>query len=121
MEPITTAIVAALASLAEPAVKDAYQALKSLIVRKLGEGSEVLTAVESLESKPDSAGRRETLNEEVAASPAAGDAEILAAVQALTAALEKLPGGSCHVQQSVTGDRNVFSGTGDISIGGPPR
>ena len=120
MEPITTAIIAALAGLAEPAVRDAYEGLKSLILRKLGVGHEVVGAVENLEKKPESAGRRETLKEELAASPIAADDEVLAAARALLEALQKQPGGPQIIQQTVTGSRNVFSGTGDIHIGGAP-
>ena len=36
MDPITTAILAALAKLAEPAIKDSYDGLKAIIKRKFG-------------------------------------------------------------------------------------
>jgi hypothetical protein len=120
MEPITTALVAALGKLAEPAVKDAYEALKLLIAKKLGAKHPVIEAVGSLEQKPDSRGRRETLGEEVAGSAAASDAEIVAAARALLDNVQKHGGGQHVVQQNVTGDRNIFSGTGDVNIGGPP-
>lgn len=120
MEPITTAIIAALASLAEPAVKDAYHALKELVVKTLGMDHEVVRAVSSLEEKPDSEGRRATLNEELAASEAAKDPAIAAATQALLDQLKRLPGSQENVRQTVTGNRNIFSGTGDINIGGTP-
>ena len=73
-----------------------------------------------MEAKPDSPGRRETLTEELAASDAAKDAEIVAAAQALLDRVRQLPGGQEVVRQTVTGDRNIFSGTGDIHIGGQP-
>ena len=120
MEPITTALIAALGKLAEPAVKDAYEGLKTLIARKLGAKNPVLDAVDSLEKKPDSAGRRETLNEEVTGSAASADAEIVAAARALLENVQKHGGGPQIVQQNVTGNRNIFSGTGDINIGGGP-
>ena len=120
MEPITTALVAALGKLAEPAVKDAYDALKRLLAKKLGVGHPAVEAVDQLEKKPESNGRREILGEELASSSAATDQEILSSVQALLEQVKK-PGGVTHtVQQSVTGDRNIFSGTGDIHIGGKP-
>ena len=120
MEPITTALVAALGKLAEPAVKDAYEGLKALIVRKLGAKHPVVDAVGSLEKKPDSAGRRETLGEEITSSTAAADAEIVAAARALLENVQKQGGSQDIVQQNVTGNRNIFSGTGDINIGGRP-
>jgi hypothetical protein len=120
MDPITAAIVAALAGLAEPAVKDAYEGLKSLIVKKLGGDHEAVAAVGDLEKKPDSAGRRATLGEELAASPITADAEVLAAAGRLLEVAHKHSATSASVQQTVTGSRNIFSGTGDIHIGGNP-
>ncbi|MGH7944221.1 MAG: hypothetical protein ACREH8_00880 [Opitutaceae bacterium] len=120
MEPITTALVAALGKLAEPAVRDAYEGLKALIVKKLGAKHAVVNAVENLEKKPESSGRRETLGEELAESAAAADAGIVAAARALLENVQKHGGGQAGVKQTVTGDRNIFSGTGDINIGGRP-
>ena len=117
MEPITAAIVAVLTSLAKPAAQDAYDALKKIIVRKFGSKPEVIEAVEQLEKKPDSPGRRETLQEEIVSSGAAQDEELLAAAQALSNCVKSQSGSTVH--QIVTGDRNIFSGTGDIQIGGP--
>jgi hypothetical protein len=118
MDPITTAILAALAKLADPAIKDAYDGLKAIIKKKFGAHHEVVQAVENLEKKPDSIGRRETLKEEFVGSGATADAEILAAARSLLENLKKQPGGQEIVQQIVTGNRNIFSGTGDIHIGG---
>ena len=60
MDPITTAIVAALPPLASDvvssAVKDAYAGLKSLIARKFGAESGV-KSVNDLEANPKSRGR----------------------------------------------------------------
>ena len=55
-----------------------------------------------------------------ASSPAPADQEILAAAQALLEQVKKHGGVTQTVQQRVTGDRNIFSGTGDIHIGGKP-
>jgi hypothetical protein len=118
MDPITTAILAGIAKLAEPAIKDAYEGLKAIVERKFGGHHEVVQAVESLEKKPDSIGRREMLKEEIAASGVGADAEVLAAARSLLDTLNKQPGGQETVQQIVTGSQNIFSGTGDIHIGG---
>jgi hypothetical protein len=118
MDPITTAILAALAKLAEPAIKDAYDGLKAIIKRKFGARHEVVHAVESLEEKPDSVGRREMLKTEIVGSGAAVDAEILAAARSLLKNVEKQPGGKQVVQQIVTGNHNISTVTGDIHIGG---
>lgn len=115
MDPITAAIVAALGTLAEPAVKDAYAALKAVIARKFGAQAEVTRAVETLEARPDSAGRRAALEEEIAAAAAARDQEILRLAEAL-ARQAQARSTTATVQQHVQGDRNVVSGTGDITI-----
>jgi hypothetical protein len=91
MDPITTAIIAALAAgavagatdVGKQAIADAYNGLKAVIRRKWGAQSELGQAVDSLESNPDSAGRQEVLAEEVAAAQADQDADIVAALQAL--------------------------------------
>jgi len=115
MDPITGAIVAALGTLAEPAVKDAYAGLKALIVRKFGREAEVTKAVETLEAKPDSPGRRAALEEEIAAAAAAKDQELLGLARVL-AERAQASATTSTVHQHVHGDRNVISGTGDITI-----
>ena len=117
MDPLTTAVLAALTKLTEPAIKDAYEGLKALIVKKFGSKHEVTKAVESLEQKPESTGRRETLQEEATTAKVLDDRDIAAAVNTLLERLGKQPGGQQTVQQTVIGNKNVFSGTGDIHIG----
>lgn len=119
MDPIFVALLAAVAKLAEPAVRDAYDGLKNLITKKLGARHAVPKAIQELEEKPESVGRQQTLKEEVAASQLDGDKEIVSAASALIEQLKKLPGGQQVVQQNVTGDRNIFSGTGNVNVSGP--
>jgi hypothetical protein len=84
MDPITTAIVAALGAGAisglteasKTAIADAYGRLKTLLGKKFGGDSEVVQAVNQLEVKPTSSGRKETLAEEIAAVHAEQDEEI---------------------------------------------
>jgi len=117
MDQITTAIVAGLGKLAEPAIKDAYNGLKTLIINRFGEKSNVVEAVEKLEQKPDSTGRRETLKEELSDANANHDEGIAKAAEILLQLLEKQPGGhDQNLQQTVHGDKNVFSGTGNVTI-----
>ncbi len=66
MDPITTAIVAALVSdLSKTAIKNSYNALKNALKKKFGSESDLIEAVNGLEKKPDSKGRKATLQEEV--------------------------------------------------------
>jgi phage terminase small subunit len=116
MDPITTAIIAALAKLSETAVRDAYQALKTLIAKKFGPNSDLAEAVTRLEQKPDSAGRLQTLGEEITAAKANQDDELRQAAEALLEQLKTLPGGEQRIQQIVTGIQNVVSGTGNVTV-----
>jgi len=119
MDPISTALISALAALTEPVVKDAYNGVKMLIHRKFGADSGLTTAVESLEQRPESKGRREVLVEEVAAAKAQQDSELLDAAESLIEKIESQPEGKqivYNVAQQITGHRNIVSGTGDINI-----
>jgi hypothetical protein len=110
MEPITTtAIVAALAagvaksasSVGEKVLVDGYTALKALLQRKFGGESKVLKAVDDLEAKPDSEGRRLTLKEEVGEAKADEDPEIRQVAQALLDQLQAQPAGRQHIQHAM--------------------
>jgi hypothetical protein len=92
MDPITTAIVAAVSALsteaiggltdtAKTAVNDGYNKLKDLLTKKHGEGSEVVQAIDQLEAKPESQGRKAMLQEEITAIKAEQDDEIVAAAK----------------------------------------
>ncbi|MFL5539719.1 MAG: hypothetical protein ACJ8J0_12040 [Longimicrobiaceae bacterium] len=119
MDPITTAITAALAHLGAAAVKDAYAGLKALLVRKFGADSKVTEAVDGVEARPESEGRKAVLAEELAAAGAGDDEEIVRAARALAAAVEAHGGPAVSVQQNVQGDGNVFSGTGNVTVQRP--
>ena len=91
MDPITTAILAALIAgvtagatdVGKKAIGDAYEGLKAVIKTKFGAQSDLATSITNLENKPDSEGRKAMLEEEVLAVQADRDAEILVAVQSL--------------------------------------
>lgn len=106
MDPITTAIVAALSAGAlsgltetsKTAITDAYARLKTLLTKKFGSESDVVHAVNEVEAKPDSAGRQATLQEEVAAVKVDQDQEVLQTAQVLLQLLQAIPEGGQHVQ-----------------------
>jgi hypothetical protein len=103
MDPITTAVIAAPAGgvasgTAESVTVISYQALKSFLKRKFGKDGEVVKAVNNLEARPDSAGRKETLKEEVLAARADQDPEILEAAWALLDRIGAQAGGEHHIQ-----------------------
>ena len=80
------------------AVVAAYGKLKALLVKKFGGKSDVVQAVEQVEAKPDSNGRKETLAEEIAEVKANQDPEIVQAAQILLQAVQGLPEGGQHMQ-----------------------
>ena len=116
MDPITLAIVAALAKLSENVISDAYQALKAAIAQKCGVDSEVVKAIESVESKPDSSGRKETLKEEVANAKIEQNPELVQLANDVLARLKEVPGGQTIINQNVSGSNHTFSGSGDVTI-----
>jgi hypothetical protein len=87
MDPVTTAIVAALSAgtiagltdTAKTAITDGYNKLKDLLTKMHGENSDVVQAVEKLEAKPDSKARKGVLAEEITIAKAEQDEEIIAA------------------------------------------
>jgi hypothetical protein len=123
MDPITVAIVAAvtagLAGVSEQAVADAYNGLKGLLRRKFGKDSNVVQAADEVETNPRSKSRPATLNEEVLATGADKDPELLAAAEDLLSRLKATPAGRTVVNQIVAGDKNIFSGTGNVTVHGP--
>jgi hypothetical protein len=80
-EVVTNAIIAALSAgavagatdTAKSAIADAYQCLKALIKKKYGDHSDVAEAIDKLEAKPDSGGRRHTALEELQAVNSTSD------------------------------------------------
>ena len=116
MDIICTAILAATAKLSEAAIKDSYDALKKLIQRKFGQQSDVAKAVDQLEQKPASAGRSAVLHEEILNVGAVNDTELIIAAKALLKKLNEKEEPKTIVQQSVSGNQNIFSGSGNVSV-----
>jgi hypothetical protein len=121
MDPITLAITTALGKLGETIIADAYAALKAALQKKYGIDGNLSQAVEKLEQKPDSNARKEVLKEEVKAVKADRDPELLKTAQALIAKLKELPDGQTIINQTITGNKNIFSGTGDVTVTNPPQ
>ena len=124
MDPITMAVVAALTAgatsglteAAKTMITDAYQGLKNLIKKRIGDQSNVITSIEVLEAKPQSVGRQQTLNEEIVDAHITQDLDILQAAHNLLSLIKAEPGGERHVQQ-VTGNYNaVVQGSGNATV-----
>jgi hypothetical protein len=113
MDPVTTAIIAALTAGAisgvtetsKKAIVDAYEGLKKILRQKFGKKSEIIQAVNLLEKKPDSTGRQETLKEEVARVKAEKDEEILLAAQEILTLIQN----NSNIQHTQTAIGNYIA------------
>lgn len=97
MDPITTAIIAAVAAgitdIGKKAVGDAYQGLKTLIKSKFGQENKISKAITELEASPEAEGRKQILAETVAQQKAAQDPELLNIAKELIRALQESESG----------------------------
>jgi hypothetical protein len=113
MDPITTAIAAAvLTDLSKDAIKGSYKALKDALKKKFGAESDLVDAVDKLEKKPDSEGRKATVQEEVSVAKANEEPEILKLAQDLLDKIKEQPGG-----QEINNQTQINTVSG-VNIGG---
>ena len=125
MEPVTTAVIAAvtagatngLTEIAKVAISDGYTGLKSLLIRKFGIESPVIKAIQDIEEKPSSPGRRQTLDEEIKEANIGNDQEILHAIKTLKKVMERndIPLNVNIIQVNGTGAIGAVSG-GTVTI-----
>jgi hypothetical protein len=126
MDPITTAIVAAIPALASglvtSSVKDAYEGLKSIIRRKWGDAAPISKAITAIEKDPTSRAQAAVLEERVGAVKATEDADVLQALRVLVEQMKthgiggeavasiqlNISGGT---QTGIIGAQNVSAGT----------
>ena len=119
MDPITASLVAALAvgvaggltETGKQLIPDAYNALKDALKKKFGDDGDLADAVNSLEKKPDSKGRATTVQEEIEASGAAKNPELLKLADALQAALKESGAGDTY-QANLSGSGAIAQGEG---------
>ena len=124
MDPVTTAIMAAIAGgvasggskSVEKPVTDACEGLNDILKRKLGSDSDVLVALQRVAAQPEREGHRVTLCEEIQEAPVDEGLEILRTAELLRDMIQEQPDRRKLVQQLVRGDNNIFSATGDIRV-----
>jgi hypothetical protein len=116
MDIVTPTVIAALSMLSESVIKDGYEKLKNALTRKRDDSEGLVKAIKLLEEKPESDGRREMLREEVQTSKVYLDDEVVQAAKALSEQLRTQTNIQQNVHQKVTGDDNIFSGTGDVTV-----
>jgi hypothetical protein len=114
MDPVSVIVSAvalgagtALTATVEAAIKDAYAGFKALVVGKFGKHGETAKAIEEVEKKPDSNGRKETLKEELTAAGAHQDQEV---VDKATDLLKLLEGKSPGATGGLVGQINAAGG-----------
>lgn len=109
MDPITLAIIAAISagvtggvtSVGKEAIVDAYHGIKNFLKARFGNDSDVVQAIDKLETKPDSKGQRQVVEEEVLAVKAHEDPVILKAAQEMIELIKAAPGGEKHIQNAI--------------------
>ena len=123
MEPVSMIVAAVVAGavtatkdVAAQAVRDGYAGLKALIVRKFGEDSDVVDAVNGVEKKPDSKGRQETLKEELEAAQAGQDPEVVGQAQAVLDLLKE-HGLAPSYYAELHGSGAIAQGEGAVAAG----
>ena len=109
---ITQAIVDGLANLGQDAIKDGYSALKGVLQKKFGDKSDLVDAVDKLEKKPDSEGRKAILQEEFEIAKVNDDPDVIRLAQDLLDKIKEQPGGQQTINQTQS---NTVSG---VNIGG---
>jgi len=133
MDPVATAIIAALSAGAigglteasKTAITEAYTTLTSLLHKKFGSKSEVVQAVAQLEAKPESASRQGMLQEELLTVNAEHDQELLEAAQRVLTLVQPQQAGmgkftiqnNAPVHGQNIGDHN----TNTLYFGEPPK
>ncbi|MGF6408360.1 hypothetical protein [Paraburkholderia sp. MM5482-R1] len=130
MDPVTTAITAALSAaasgatteVAKKAISDSYEGLKGLLKKKYGSESDVAEALDKLDDKPDAKGRRQTVEDELEAVNAGADPELLAAARALLQQINAVPKAEQNVQIAHgTGIAQAAHGSNaSVKFDGPP-
>lgn len=131
MDPITAAIIAALAAgvlsgtteVGKNLVVDAYHVLKDKLKQRLGSESRVVKSVQFLEESPDSEASKALVHEAVVAAKADQDPELQQAAQALRDQVHALPGGVQYIQ-NVTGNYNASAqggGSATVTVNNPTK
>lgn len=115
MDQITTAIIAAVTAQAaetgKTVVKDAYELLKSALMKKFGENKKLVRAIEGVEDDPADKPSQNLLETRITETEAAKDPELTALVKKLVEAL-----GQSNAGKAALGKYNVNVTGGEVGI-----
>lgn len=120
MDPITTAIVAAIASgVTKAGIESAYEGLKAVIRLKWGETAPIIRAIVELEADPSSKARVAVLAEKVNAVKANDDPEVKWALAHLIQEMKArgIGGGAVagiHITRGIA--QGIFGVEGDVNV-----
>ena len=97
MDPILTTLITAFVigagkgatTVGEESIVNAYAALKGIVSKTYSKATDLLDSIAGLEKKPDSQARRDAVSEELSASGALDNPQILTAAEAVVSAAEK--------------------------------
>jgi len=121
MDPITSAIIAALAAgvtagltdTAKKLISDLYNSIKEKIKQKDGKDSKAIKAIKDLESEPDFAPYQSGLQHRVNELKLDKDPELISLATKLLSAIEQSQSkANLQTIQNVYGNGNVVAGTG---------
>ena len=118
MDPVTIAITSAvLADLSKDTVKGSYKVLKDALKKRFGAQSDLADAVDKLEKRPHSEGRKATVQEEVSLAKVNDDPELLKLAQDLLDELKAQSNPQTLINQNISNVKYAAtSGTGPASI-----
>lgn len=114
---VLLALTTAVSKLSENIIKDAYEALKNLILAKVkGKKKEALdSAIKNLEDKPSSEGRKKVLQEELEQSDLHNDVKLKKVALDLYKLCGVLPNANININQT-SGDNSVNTGVNSGSV-----
>lgn len=107
MDPITTALVGALANISKDAVKDGYDALKGALQKRFGDKRDLIDAVDKLEQKPDSPARQAIVQEEMETAKINDDPDLVRLAQELLKQLNTEKVAAVEYTNEVKGDMKI--------------
>lgn len=124
MDPITTAIVAAVSAgvtsgmtaVGKEAILDAYKGIKNAIKSRFGKDNNISKTITDLEADPESKGRQLLLAEQIETAEADQNPDILKIAQKLTEALQSTETGRKAIAKFQVDARNAQVGViGDMA------
>lgn len=118
---IFTALIAGAAAAAEDlagqALKEAYNALKDLIIQKLGGASKVEAAIDAVEQRPQSEGRKALLREQLTSASGDIDATVIEQAEAFLKLLKDGGWISGSFYQAIVTGSGAAAQAGSVAAG----